>query len=73
MFTAMGWYLVGSLIIYVRLRASILDCRTAGVLSFPSLGHLTVRALKIDGGQSIHIRCPGHGWGLKVVYNKRQL
>ena len=31
--TALGWYLVGSLIICVRLRASSLDCRMAGVLS----------------------------------------
>ena len=30
-------YLVGSLIICVRLRASILDCRTAGVLSISQL------------------------------------
>ena len=32
-FTDLGQYLVGSLIICVRLRASSLDCRTAGVLS----------------------------------------
>ena len=32
-FTALGWYLVGSLIICVRLRASSLDFRMAGVLS----------------------------------------
>ena len=32
-FTGMGLHLVGSLIICVRLRASSLDCRTAGVLS----------------------------------------
>ena len=31
-FTALGWYLVGSLIICVRLRASSLDCRRAGVV-----------------------------------------
>ena len=30
MFTVLGLYLVGSLIICVRLRASSLDCRTAG-------------------------------------------
>ena len=33
MFTDLGLYLVGSLIICVRLRASSLDCRMAGVLS----------------------------------------
>jgi hypothetical protein len=32
-FTDLGLYLVGSLIICVRLRASSLDCRMAGVLS----------------------------------------
>ena len=32
MVTDLGLYLVGSLIICVRLRASSLDCRTAGVL-----------------------------------------
>jgi hypothetical protein len=32
-FTDVGLYLVGSLIICERLRASSLDCRTAGVLS----------------------------------------
>ena len=32
-FKALGGYLVGSLIICVRLRASSLDCRMAGVLS----------------------------------------
>ena len=30
MFMDLGLFLVGSLIIYVRLRASRLDCRTAG-------------------------------------------
>ena len=33
MFTDLGLYLVGSLMICVRLMASSLDCRTAGVLS----------------------------------------
>jgi hypothetical protein len=33
MVTDLGLNLVGSLIIYVRLRASILDCRMAGVFS----------------------------------------
>ena len=33
MFKDLGLYLVGSLIICVRLRASSLDCRMAGVLS----------------------------------------
>ena len=33
MFTDLELYLVGSLIICVRLRASSLDCRMAGVLS----------------------------------------
>ena len=33
LFTDLGLYLVGSLMICVRLRASSLDCRTAGVLS----------------------------------------
>ena len=33
MFTDLGLYLVGSLMTCVRLRASSLDCRTAGVLS----------------------------------------
>ena len=35
--TDLGLYLVGSLIICVRLRASSLDCRTAGVLSISQL------------------------------------
>ena len=34
-FTDLGLYLVGSLIILVRLRASNINCRTAGVLSMP--------------------------------------
>jgi hypothetical protein len=34
-FTELGLYLVGSLIICVRLRASSLDCRMAGLLSMP--------------------------------------
>ena len=33
MFTDLGLYLVGSLIICVRLKTSSLDCRMAGVLS----------------------------------------
>jgi hypothetical protein len=33
MFTDLGLYLVGSLVICVRLRASSLDCRTSGVLN----------------------------------------
>ena len=60
------------LIICVRLRASSLDCRTAGVLMYPSLGHLTEQTLKIDGGQSIHIWCPGHSLELRGVYNRKQ-
>jgi hypothetical protein len=32
-FMDLGLYLIGSLIICVRLRASSLDCKTAGVLS----------------------------------------
>ena len=35
--TDLGLYLVGSLIICVRLRASSVDCRTAGVLSISQL------------------------------------
>ena len=70
MSTDLGLYLVGSLIIGVRLRASSLDCRTAG--AYPSLGHLTVLTLTIDGGQSIHIWCPGNSWELRGVYNKQQ-
>ena len=50
MFTNLGLYLVRSLIICVRLRASSLYCRMAGVLSMSQLGHLAARALKIDGG-----------------------
>jgi hypothetical protein len=68
MVTDLGLYLVGSLMICVRLRVSSLDCRTA----CPSLGHLTVQTLKIDGGQTIHKLCPGHNWGPMGVYNKRQ-
>ena len=33
MFTDLGLYLVGSLIICVKLRSSSVDCRMAGVLS----------------------------------------
>ena len=72
-FTDLVLYLVGSLIICVRLRASSLDCGMSGVCSAcPSLGHLAARVLKIDVGQSIHIWCPGHSWRQKVVYSKRQ-
>ena len=66
MLTDLGLYLVGSLIICVQLRASRLDRRMARV---PSSGHLTVRALTLDGGHSIHLLCRGHSWGLKVVYS----
>ena len=63
-FIDLGLYLLGLLIICVRLRASSSDCRMAGVLACHSLGHLAARALKIDGGNSVHIWCPGHSWGL---------
>ena len=43
-FMDLGLYLI----IYVRLRASSLDFRMAG------LGHLTVQILKINGGQLIY-------------------
>ena len=61
MFTDMGLYLVGYLIIFVRLWPSSLDYRTAGVLAYPNLGHLAVRTLTIDGGQScvcMHVSVP---------------
>ena len=61
MVTDLGLYRVGSLIICVRLRESRLDCRTASLdCTYPSLVHLSVQTLKKDGGQSIHIWCPGH-------------
>uniref|UniRef100_A0A674C0A4 Anthrax toxin receptor 1 n=1 Tax=Salmo trutta TaxID=8032 RepID=A0A674C0A4_SALTR len=45
-FTDLGLYLVGSLIICVRLRASILDCRTAGVLSIGYSGMCRISSTK---------------------------
>ena len=45
LFTDLGLYLLGSLTICVRLRASSLDCRMAGVLS---MSQFRSRALKID-------------------------
>ena len=65
-FTDLGLYLVGSMIIWVRLRASILDCRTAEVLSMSQfrLRSPNIKTLKINGGQLIHIWCPGGSWGL---------
>ena len=61
MLTDLGVYLVGSLIICERLRASSLECRMNGVLS---MSQFRSRALKIDGGQAVHIWCPEHAGGI---------
>ena len=69
-FTDLGFYLVGSMIICVRLGASILDCRMAGVLNISQF-RLPNSTLKINGGQLVHIWCPGRSWGLREVYSKQ--
>jgi hypothetical protein len=67
------WYLVGSLIICVRLRASSLDCRMAGVLSmFQFRSPSSTSSEDRWGGQSVHIWCPEHSWGQRVVYSRWQ-
>jgi hypothetical protein len=66
MFTDYGLYLVGSLIICVRMRASGLDSRMAGVLSISQI------TLKIDGGKSIHMWCPWHSWGTLTSGNSER-
>ena len=68
MVTDLGLYLVGSLIICVRLRAS----RTAGVLSLNQLRSPNTTHSQDSWGHSIPIWCPVHRWGLKGGYNKRQ-
>ena len=72
MFTDLGLYLVGSLIICVRLSASSLDCGTAGVLSISQFRSPNRTNSEDRWGQSIHISCPGHSWELRGVYNRRQ-
>jgi hypothetical protein len=81
-FTNLGLYLVGSLIICVRLRASSLDCRTAGVLSmsqFRSLNSTRID-LKISedrwGAINSHMVSraqPGAEGGLKQAATVRDL
>ena len=71
-FTDLGFYLAGSLIICVRLRASSLDCRMAGVLSMSQFRSPNSTSSEDRWGQSIHIWCPGHSSGQKVVYSKRK-
>ena len=71
-FTDLGLYLVGSLIICVRLRASSFDCRMAEVLSMSQFRSPSSMSSEDRWGQSIHICCPGHSWGQKVVYSKWQ-
>ena len=60
MFTDLGLYLVGSLIICVTLRASSSDCRMAGVLSMSQFRSPNSTSSEDRWGQSIHIWCPGH-------------
>jgi hypothetical protein len=61
MFTDLGLYLVGTLIIGVRLRASSLDCRTAGVLSMSRFR---------SPYSTSSLWCPGYIWGQNVIYSK---
>jgi hypothetical protein len=63
----LGLYLVGSLIICVRLRASSLDCRMAGVLSMSQFRSPSSTSSEDRWGQSIHIRYRGHSWGQREV------
>ena len=73
MFTDLGLYLVGSLIICVRLRASSLVCRMAGVLNMSQFRSPSSTSSEDGwGGQSVHIWYRGHSWGQRVVYSKRQ-
>ena len=68
MFTDLGLYLVDSLIICVRLRASSLDFRTAGVLSISQFCS-PVRTLKIDGGDQFTygVKCTNGGRGGSIT------
>ena len=72
MITDLGLYLVGSLIIWVRLGASSLNFRMDGVLSISQFSSLNRTNSEDRWGQSIHIWCPGHSWELMGVYNRWQ-
>ena len=67
-FTDLGLYLVDALLIYVRLRASSLDCRMARVLSMSQSRSPSSMSSEDRWGQSIH----GHNWGQREVYSKWQ-
>ena len=71
-FTDLGFYLVGSLMICVRLRASSLDCRTAGLLSIsqfrsPNRTNSEARWEAINSQM-----VSGHSWELRGVGSRRQ-
>jgi hypothetical protein len=62
MLTDLCLYMIGSLLICVRLRASSLDCMTAGVLSIFQFG-----SPNSANSEEIHIRCPGHSCGGSIT------
>jgi hypothetical protein len=71
-FTDLGLYLVGSLIICVRLRASSLDCGMAGVLSMSQFrSPSSTNSEERWGAISSHMVF-GAQLGQRVVYSKRQ-
>ena len=71
-FTDMELYLVGSLRICVKLRASSLDCRMAEVLSMSQFRSPSSTSSEDRWGAIIHIWYRGHSWGQREVYSKQQ-
>ena len=67
-FTDLGLYLVGSFIICVRLRASNLDCRLAGVVSMFRAPSSTSSE---DRWGAINSQFT-HSWELRGVYNRQK-
>ena len=67
-FMVLGWYLVGSLIICVRLRASSLDFRMAGVLSmFQFRSPSSMSSDRWGGNQftyGVQSTARGRGWSI---------
>ena len=72
MFTDLELCLVCSFMIYVRLRAYSLDCRTAGVLSISQFRSPNRTNSEARWGRSIHKWCPGHSWEWRGVDSRRQ-
>ena len=75
-FTALGWYLVGSLIICVRLRASSLDCRMTGVLNMAQFRSpsSTSSEDRMGGNQftyGIKSTAEGRGWSISGSNGER--